>query len=220
DYVVSNPYFTTAVVNGPLRALANGEDGGNGVYRYAGSQSFPNSNYQSSNYFVDVVFAANAGPDQSAPQITSLIPAPAAVVIPVTTNVTARFSEPVSTASITESVFELRDPANNLVPATISVAQNEAILTPTSNLSYNAIYTVRLRGGLSGVKDLAGNSLARDTVCTFTTSDPPPPPVSDNGPGGPILVLYSGANPFSRYSTEVLRAEGLNYFLAKDIASL
>jgi hypothetical protein len=73
---------------------------------------------------------------------------------------------------------------------------------------------------LSGIKDLAGNSLARDTVWTFTTADPPPPPVSDNGPGGPILVLYSGTNPFSRYSIEVLRAEGLNYFLAKDIATL
>ncbi|MBL1266144.1 DUF4082 domain-containing protein, partial [Methylomicrobium sp. RS1] len=32
--------------------------GGNGVYRY-GSGGFPNSTYQSSNYWVDVLFATN-----------------------------------------------------------------------------------------------------------------------------------------------------------------
>ena len=34
DYAATNPYFTQAVVNGPLRGLANGEDGSNGLYRY------------------------------------------------------------------------------------------------------------------------------------------------------------------------------------------
>ncbi len=220
DYSISNPYFTSAVVNGPLRALANGEDGGNGVYRYASSPSFPNANYQSSNYFVDIVFSATAGPDQTPPQISSLIPAPQAGAVAVTTSITVRFNEAVSAASITGSVFELRDAANNLVPGSLTVSQNEVILSPSTSLLYNTIYTARMRGGVSGAKDLAGNSLTRDTVWSFTTTDPPPPPVGDNGPGGPLLVLYSGSNPFSRYSIEVLRAEGLNYFLAKDIATL
>ena len=48
------------------------------------------------------------------------------------------------------------------------------------------------------------------TVCsadqTFTTSQ------STSGPGGPILVVASPSDPFSRYYAEILRAEGLNEF--------
>src|SRR5437016_3069679 len=45
-----------------------------------------------------------------------------------------------------------------------------------------------------------------------------PPP--DTGPGGPVLVIASPANPFSRYYAEILRAEGLNYFDVHDITDL
>ena len=48
------------------------------------------------------------------------------------------------------------------------------------------------------------------TVCsadqTFNTSQ------STSGPGGPILVVASPSDPFSRYYAEILRAEGLNEF--------
>jgi hypothetical protein len=57
-YAGDNGYFATAGVdNGPIHLLANGESGGNGVYTYGGtSVQFPNSSYQASNYWVDVVF--------------------------------------------------------------------------------------------------------------------------------------------------------------------
>ena len=46
---------------GPLTALQNGTDGGNGVYRYGSTAgTFPNSSYNSENYWVDVVFAETA----------------------------------------------------------------------------------------------------------------------------------------------------------------
>ena len=49
-------YFaTTGVDRAPLHALANGVDGANGVYKNNAS-GFPASTYQSSNYWVDVVF--------------------------------------------------------------------------------------------------------------------------------------------------------------------
>lgn len=40
---------------GPLRALAD-EEGGNGVYSYGPSSSFPGQSFRASNYWVDVVF--------------------------------------------------------------------------------------------------------------------------------------------------------------------
>lgn len=62
QYVSSNSYFTSAVTNSPLTALANGTDGGNGVFKYTASAAFPSSTYQSTNYWVDVVFSSNIAP--------------------------------------------------------------------------------------------------------------------------------------------------------------
>ena len=61
-----------------------------------------------------------------------------------------------------------------------------------------------------------GNALASDFTWTFTTAAAPPPPPNE-GPGGPILVIGSTVDPFSRYYAEILRAEGLNSFTVTDI---
>lgn len=45
-------------------------------------------------------------------------------------------------------------------------------------------------------------------------------PSPNDGPGGPILVVYKSSNPFSLYTTEMLRAEGLNEFDVKEIADV
>jgi PKD repeat protein len=54
-YSVDEGYFRTGYSNGPLSALADGENGGNGVYRY-GSGGFPTESYRSGNYWVDALF--------------------------------------------------------------------------------------------------------------------------------------------------------------------
>ena len=48
-------YFISSVISGPLRALFDGEDGGNGVYRF-GASGFPDQTFNSTNYWVDVTF--------------------------------------------------------------------------------------------------------------------------------------------------------------------
>jgi hypothetical protein len=52
--------FASAVVSGPLQALASGPAGGNGVYAYGASSSFPSSNGGGANYWVDVLFSTTA----------------------------------------------------------------------------------------------------------------------------------------------------------------
>ena len=53
-------YFTgKGVDNAPLRALASGVDGGNGVYTYGSSPEFPWKTYGDANYWVDVTFATS-----------------------------------------------------------------------------------------------------------------------------------------------------------------
>jgi len=58
QYAYYEDYFATAgYTNANLTALQNGVDGGNGVYKYSSSTTFPNETYNSANYWVDIVFS-------------------------------------------------------------------------------------------------------------------------------------------------------------------
>ncbi len=218
NYAAVNNYFTSEVYNAPVHALANnGPDGPNGVYNY-GSSAFPQASFQGSNYWVDVLFVPDMPIDGTSPTITSVTPLNNATNANTGTVITAIFSEGMDADTITSSTFELLDASNNIVPASVSynTATRTATLTPSSPLALSSTYTARVTGGASGVTDLAGNPLASNYTWTFSTLGPPP----NEGPGGPILVLSSAANPFSRYYAEILRAEGLNQFTATDISNL
>src|SRR5439155_7699710 len=93
-YGVNSQFFAAAGVdNSPLHALANGVDGGNGVYAYGGSGTFPSSTFNSENYWVDVVFASSLGPDTTPPTVASVSPTNGASGINAAANVTATFGE-------------------------------------------------------------------------------------------------------------------------------
>jgi hypothetical protein len=220
NYSVDENFFASGVNTPPLRALANGEDGANGVYIYSATSAFPSQTYNASNYWVDVVFETNTGPDEIPPVVLANAPAGGSAGVSVSTSVSATFNEPIDPTTINTTSFELLD---GVTPVTATVSYNSAsrmaTLTPSADLSYSTTYTARLAGGATDprIKDSAGNALATDFTWTFTTGGPPPPPPSE-GPGGPILVISAAANPFSRYPVEILRAEGFNEFTAEDIS--
>jgi hypothetical protein len=56
-YSITPDYFATAKTAGSLTAPASDASGGNGVYAYVASVSFPTSTFNRSNYWVDVVFS-------------------------------------------------------------------------------------------------------------------------------------------------------------------
>ena len=60
-YSVDENYFATSgIVTTYLEALQNGTDGPNGVYATSATTTFPTSSFNSSNYYVDVVFQNSA----------------------------------------------------------------------------------------------------------------------------------------------------------------
>ncbi len=66
NYSADNDYFDTAAhTNGPLTAPATGSIGGNGVYAYGGTSTFPTNSFLGSNYWVDVVFNPSSAPTTS-----------------------------------------------------------------------------------------------------------------------------------------------------------
>ena len=57
NYAANNTFFRhSGVDNPPVHLLQDGVSGGNGVYAYSASSTFPSNTFQSSNYWVDVVF--------------------------------------------------------------------------------------------------------------------------------------------------------------------
>jgi hypothetical protein len=172
---------------------------------------------------VDVIFMSSTGPDTTPPEVVRTSPPAGRSGVSVTSVINADFGEPINPATITTSTFELRTLSGTLVPAVISYDGSalRAFLTPSAPLAHSTVYRATLKGGSTDprVKDVAGNALASDFSWTFTTSAPPPPP-PDQGPGGPVLVVASGANPFSRYFAEILRNEGFNAFAVADIGQV
>ncbi len=177
-YSANSAYFANSGIDrGVLHLLQDGESGGNGLYAYSTSSTFPTQSFNSSNYWVDVVFDDDAGEppvDIEPPTVLSVSPAIDASNVTTDTNVTVTFDEAIDTTSIGPDTLELRDASDLLVPATVTfnTASRTATLNPGADLAEAATYSVTVRGGAADprVRDLAGNGLANDVVWSFTTA--------------------------------------------------
>ncbi|TQJ40912.1 LGFP repeat-containing protein [Arthrobacter sp. SLBN-112] len=115
------------------------------------------------------------GSDITAPTVTATSPAAGATGVAVTANVTGTFSEGIDASTVTSGTFTLTN-GTTPVTATVSygVSGKVAALDPGADLAAATEYTATIKGGTSGVKDIAGNALAADKTWTFTTAAPPP----------------------------------------------
>ncbi|HMP81615.1 MAG TPA: DUF4082 domain-containing protein [Verrucomicrobiota bacterium] len=173
-YSLDFGYFASSGVdNSPLRALADGEDGPNGVYAYGTGDIFPNQSFNSANYWVDVVFVEELTQDTTPPQVSSVSPVNAASSVSLSSAVTVNFNEAMDSATININTIQLRDPLDTLVPASVSYNPSllRATLVPDNPLDVGTTYTATVKGGESGVKDTSTNALTSDYTWTFTTTD-------------------------------------------------
>lgn len=65
-YMATANFFAAGITNGPLTAPSSSTSGGNGVYAYGPASLFPTATYNSTNYWVDVLFQA---PTQNDPPV-------------------------------------------------------------------------------------------------------------------------------------------------------
>ena len=219
NYAADLNYFATSgVSNGPINLLSTGAAGGNGVYNYSSTTTFPSSTYNATNYWVDIVFSdtGTTPPDTTPPTVSSVSPAAGATGVATTTAVSATFSEAMDAATIGASTFELRDAANVLVASNVSYDATTltARLTPTAVLAASQTYTATVRGGSTGVKDAAGNALAANQIWSFTTgggtggcSAPPNPIVAENclagSPASEWDISGSGDPSIQGFATDI-----------------
>ena len=117
-------------------------------------------------------FTTGAAGDTTAPTVSAVSPPNLATSICLTRPVTATFSEPMDAATVNATTFTVADGAV-LVPGSVSynAANQVATFTPTAPAGFTAsrTFTVTVASGATGVKDLAGNALAVNSVTTFST---------------------------------------------------
>jgi hypothetical protein len=102
------------------------------------------------------------GTDTTRPTIVGTLPAQNASSVPTGSMIVVTFSEPVDSASVTNAAFSLSGGATG----TISVNGSSAQLVPYPALPANTTVTVTI----SGVKDIAGNTMAAPYTWSFTTA--------------------------------------------------
>ena len=135
-------------------------------------------------------------PDTVAPTISAVAPADETTGVAATSNAEATFSEAMNPATISGSTFTLTrlgDTQSLTAQVTYDGATKKATLDPNADLDPSTTYTATIKGGTSGVKDLAGNPLAQDKSWSFTTAAAPPPADTtppettiDSGPSGTV----------------------------------
>ena len=116
-------------------------------------------------------WTTGATADTTAPTVTGTINVNGATNVAINSQIGATFSEGMDPLTLTDVNFTLKRTATGAaVAGTVSYSGVNAVFTPTGNLSGSTGYTVTIKGGAGGVKDLAGNALAADFVNSWTTS--------------------------------------------------
>ena len=148
---------------------------------------------------------SGAGGDTTPPTVTAQSPAPGATGVAVGVSPTATFSEAMNAGTLTMSTFTLvKQGTTTPVAATVSYTGQVATLDPSVSLEAGATYTASVKGGPSGVADVAGNRLASDVDWTFTTAasgNQPPVPVIDS-PGTSLTWKVGDPIAFTGHASD------------------
>lgn len=130
-------------------------------------------------------FTISGQSDVTKPTVVGAIPPDGTTGVSPYTSVEVEFSEDMDAATITSGTFYLKKGATTVATSLFyDAASKTAVLVPTTNLSYSSSYTATVT---TGVKDLAGNTMASNFNFTFTTAATP-----SGAPATPTKVLAQG----------------------------
>ena len=107
------------------------------------------------------------------PTVTSVNPANNATGVALNSTVSATFSLPMNSSTLTSTTFTIKQGATS-VTGSYSYSGSTATFTPSIAFANNTIYTATIT---TGAIDASGISLANNYVWTFTTVSLPPPTV-------------------------------------------
>ncbi len=144
-------------------------------------------------------FTTGATADITAPTITGTTDVDGATNVAVNSQIGATFGEGMDPLTISNANFTLKNTSSGAaVTGTVSYSGVNAVFTPAGNLYAGTGYTATIKGGANGVKDLAGNALAADSVWSFTTAAAAaakgPAPVLLGSAGNYVILAETGVS--------------------------
>ena len=159
-------------VNQPVFG-AGGGGGGSGFVSPEGANKLMQTGVNSGAGKVTITYT----PDTTSPTVvqdaTSPTPQPEATGVRRSTTVKASFSEAMRASTLNSNVQLFSGKSTRPIKATLSwepsTKPTSVTLTPASKLDAKTRYTAKIKGGETGVKDLADNPLTSDYIWTFTT---------------------------------------------------
>ncbi|HEX4705645.1 MAG TPA: DUF4082 domain-containing protein, partial [Pseudonocardiaceae bacterium] len=191
-YSATPGYFGNNSANyNQLHAIADGVDGGNGIYGYTGTSAFPSNTYNATNYWVDVLWTQGANGDSTPPTVTGSTPANGATGLALATNPTVTFNKPVD---VTSAQFTLSDPGGARLGGALSLSTNQQTVTftPSAPLAPGTTYT-----GSMLITDTNGNTMPSAYVWSFTTTTTATCPCSlFSAATVPTVINTNDPNPY------------------------
>jgi hypothetical protein len=170
-YSADGNYFANAVTNGPLTAPSNAASGGNGVYAYGSSSTYPGNTFNSANYWVDVAFVG-AGEFGNVPPVAN---ADSGFVVtknyPLSIPASALLANDTDHNGYPLSIAGVSNPVNG----TVSYDANAKIVTFVPNPGYTgpANFTYTITNGHTGPASANVALTVSPTASLFPTNPTP-----------------------------------------------
>jgi Domain of unknown function (DUF4082)/Bacterial Ig-like domain/Bacterial Ig domain len=142
------------------------------------------------------------------PTVTSFSPPSGTVNVSVETNVVVTFSEAMDPATVNDSTVVLLSTGGVSAAVSYDEASRAATLDPIEPLVAGVPYTIQVKTGNAGVKDLAGNAMLSSEASFFTTA-PAPPQIVSTTPERDANNVPTGVALGATFS-EALRLENVN----------
>ncbi|MCP4215586.1 MAG: hypothetical protein GY765_13110, partial [bacterium] len=106
--------------------------------------------------------------DTNAPAITEVVPADAAIGVPVSFVITVTLGESINPDTVTAETVYVLDPDQQKLTGNLHVNGNTITFTPAPELPDETVLTLNVT---AGVRDIAGHALSNPYIGTFATSD-------------------------------------------------
>ena len=145
-------------------------------------------------------FTTGAAPDNTAPTVSSTVPAHSATGVALNMKPTAVFSEAMDPLTLTNVTFKITGPGATPVAGSVSYVGSTATFSPLSTLAASTLFTATIS---TGVTDLADNALASAKVWSFTTGAAPDitaPTVSSTVPANSATGVAVNMKPTAVFS--------------------
>ena len=188
-YAFDSRYFASGGFDDePLHALGDTEGGGNGVYNYGSSSSFPSQSFNATNYWVDVVFAtsANIPPQANNDSYTVNQGQTLSVAAPgVLANDTSPSGNPLT-------AIKVSDPANGTLAFN---ADGSLVYTPNAAFSGTDSFTYKASDGVStsnvATVSISVTSTGGQSVTIWSPSTTPTTADANDGGSVELGVKFS-----------------------------